>query len=89
MTTENREYDDFNPFSIYRERQGSFKEKWAKMTDKEKLDFVNKRVEGDPCDKTSFFIKMIDQKCKRWMNKSTQEKEEFIAKKISFKKNAI
>jgi hypothetical protein len=87
MTTEDNNECGFEHFSFRCEMREKFKEKWATMSDEEKLNFINKRMEGDEEDRTSFFVNMIDEKCKKWMHKSTEEKEAFINEKKGFFKN--
>src|SRR5699024_10358607 len=87
MTRDHNNQHGFGPFHFQRGMREKFKERWAKMSDEEKLDFMNKRIEETEDDRTSLFIKMIDEKCEKWMQKSTEEKEAFInEKKGPFKK---
>lgn len=53
-----------------------FQTKWAKMTDNERLDFMNKREERTRQD--FFSVEAIDARCGEWMKKNTGEKEAFI-----------
>lgn len=64
------------------------REKWMKMTDEEKLEFMNKKMEGvgdESNERGGFFgrergfsVEAFDSLCEKWMKMSTEEKEAFI-----------
>ena len=53
-----------------------FQEEWSKMTDSEKLEFMNKRVEHMGQD--HFSVEAIDARCAEWMKMSAEEKQAFV-----------
>lgn len=61
-----------------KEARTKFREEWTKMTDNEKLDFMNKRVDAMSDQREHFSIEAIDVFCTEWMKKSPEEKEDFI-----------
>ena len=65
-----------HPFDM--ETRKNFREEWSKMTDSEKLEFMNKRMEH--CDKHEdrFSVEAIDARCEEWMKMSKEEKQVFI-----------
>ena len=63
-----------NPFN--KEVRKQFQEKWSKMTDSEKLEFVNKKVEN--MGNTHFSIEAINARCEEWMKMSAEEKQAFV-----------
>jgi len=63
-----------NPFD--KNARNKFKEEWSKMSDSEKLDFMNKRVEHMGQDR--FSVEAIDARCEKWMKMTTEEKQVFI-----------
>lgn len=56
-----------------------FKEEWSKMTDSEKLELMNKRMEH--IDHDHFSVEAIDAHCEAWMKKTPEEKEAFVREK--------
>lgn len=84
MTTEHNNHCGFGHFPFYHGKRKKFKKKWATMSDEEKLDFMNKRIEETEEERTSFVINRINEKCETWMQKSTEEKEAFINEKRGF-----
>lgn len=65
-----------NPFD--KEAKKEFKEKWSKMTDSEKLEFVNKRMEDFDNHEDRFSVEAIDARCEEWMKMSKEEKQAFV-----------
>lgn len=65
-----------NPFDM--DARKKFKEEWSKMADSEKLEFMNKRMEGFDNHEDRFSVKAIDARCEKWMNMSTEEKQAFV-----------
>lgn len=65
-----------NPFD--KDARKQFKEEWSKMTDNEKLDFMNKRMDGFDKHEDHFSVEAIDARCEQWMKMSTEEKQAFI-----------
>jgi len=67
-----------------------FREEWNKMTDSEKIDFMNKKMEmmdemenrmKEFHNKDRFTVESMDERCLEWMKKTPQEKEEFMNKR--------
>ena len=58
-----------------------FKESWSKMTDSEKLEFMNKRMEGFDNHEDHFSVEAIDSRCEKWMSMSSDEKQAFVDEK--------
>lgn len=79
-----------NPFD--KDARQKFKEEWSKMNDSEKLDFMNKRMEGMDNHEDHFSVETIDARCEKWMQMSSEEKQTFIderKKAIESKMQAI
>lgn len=66
----------FGRIPFDREAKKKFQEEWSKMTDSEKLDYMNKRVEAMGQD--HFSVEAIDTRCEEWLKKSPEEKQAFI-----------
>lgn len=58
-----------------------FKDKWAKMTDSEKLEFMNKKMEHLDEHEDRFTVEAMDARCEKWMSMTREEKEEVIREK--------
>ncbi|MDR1092023.1 MAG: hypothetical protein LBL79_13185 [Prevotella sp.] len=65
-----------NPFD--KDARNKFKEEWSKMTDSEKLEFMNKRMEGIENHEDHFSVESIDSRCEKWMKMSDEEKQAFV-----------
>lgn len=65
-----------NPFG--KDMRKKFKEEWSKMTDNEKLEFMNKRIEGFDRHEDHFSVETIDARCEKWMKMSNEEKQAFV-----------
>ncbi len=76
MTTRNLGMGFFgrNPFD--KEARKKFQENWSKMTDSEKLDFMNQKVEH--MGKDHFSVEAIDARCEEWTKKTPEEKQAFV-----------
>lgn len=61
-----------------KESRQQFKEKWNKMTDQEKIEFMNKRIEACDEHEDRFSVEAMDARCEKWMNMTTEEKEQFL-----------
>jgi len=68
-----------NPFD--KEAGKKFKEEWSKMTDSEKLDFMNKRMESCGNQEDRFSVEAIDARCEEWMKMTREEKQAFVDEK--------
>ncbi|MDR2914445.1 MAG: hypothetical protein LBV74_06405 [Tannerella sp.] len=69
-----------------KEARAKFREEWSNMTDSEKLDFMDKRMNAMSDDPEHFSIEAIDVFCMEWMRKTPEEKEQFIhERKKAFK----
>ena len=53
-----------------------FREEWLKMTDNEKLAFMNKKVDNMGCG--SFSVEAINAQCEKWWMASSGEKQAFV-----------
>lgn len=65
-----------NPFD--KDARQQFKEEWSKMSNSEKLDFMNKRMEGMDNHEDHFSVEAIDARCEKWLQMSIEEKQAFI-----------
>ncbi|NDW17740.1 hypothetical protein D0T53_02270 [Dysgonomonas sp. 216] len=65
-----------NPFD--KDARIKFKEEWNKMSDSEKLEFMNKRMEGFDNREDCFSVEAIDARCEKWMKMSAEEKQAFV-----------
>jgi len=65
-----------NPFD--KEASKQFKEEWSKMTDSEKLEFMNKRMESCDNHEDRFSVEAIDARCEEWMKMTAEEKQAFV-----------
>lgn len=65
-----------NPFN--KESRKELIEKWSKMTDAEKLDFMNERMKHFENKDDHFSIESIDKRCEKWMSMTTEEKQVFV-----------
>ncbi|GEM_PF-634536 len=76
MTTKDFKMGFFgrNPFD--KDARKKFQEEWSKMTDDEKLEMMNKRMED--MGKDHFSVEAIDALCEEWMKMSAEEKEQFV-----------
>lgn len=64
--------------SFDKEARNKFKEEWLKMTDNEKLDFMNKRMENFDKHEDHFSVEAIDARCETWMKMTSEEKQAFV-----------
>ncbi len=55
-----------------------FREEWSKMTDEEKLEMMNKRMEAIEHPEDHFSVEDINSRCEAWMKMSSEEKEAFV-----------
>lgn len=59
-----------------------FIEEWETMSDNEKLDNINKRIEafkeGKDHERGCLSVEHIDAHCEEWMNKTPEEKVQFV-----------
>ena len=63
------------------EARNKFREEWSKMTDSEKIDFMDKKMAAfDEHHEKKFSVEHIDAHCEEWMKKTQEEKEEFVKK---------
>ncbi len=65
-----------NPFD--KDARKKFKEEWSKMTDAEKLEIMNKRMEGFDNHEDHFSIEAIDARCEKWVKMTDEEKQAFV-----------
>jgi len=66
-----------NPFD--KDARKKFQEEWRKMSDNEKLDFMNKRVENMGQDR--FSVEAIDARYEKWRKMTSEEKQAFVNEK--------
>lgn len=75
-----------NPFD--KDARKKFREEWANMSDSEKLELMNKRMEGfDNHEDDRFSVEAIDSRCEKWMKMSTEEKQAFVDEKKEAMRN--
>lgn len=55
-----------------------FKEEWFKMSDSEKLEFMNNKMNAFDNHEDPFSIENIDARCEKWMKMTPEEKETFV-----------
>lgn len=65
-----------NPFD--KDARKKFREEWSKLTDSEKLEFMNKRMECTDNHEDHFSVEAINARCEKWMNMSDEEKQTFV-----------
>lgn len=66
-----------------------FREQWEKMSDEEKIEFMNKKMEKFGSYEDRFTVEAIDARCEEWMKKTPEEKEAFIKeRKEAFEQRA-
>ncbi|MDL2278030.1 hypothetical protein LJC57_05510 [Parabacteroides sp. OttesenSCG-928-G07] len=65
-----------NPFD--KEARTKFREEWSKMTDSEKLEFMNKRMESIEKHEDRFSVEAMDARCEAWMKMTNEEKQAFV-----------
>ncbi|GAB3432411.1 hypothetical protein [Niabella aquatica] len=63
-----------SPFDKNERKQ--FQEKWAKMSDSEKLEFANERFGNIGEDR--FSVEKLDELCEKWTKMSAGEKQAFV-----------
>ena len=63
-----------NPFN--KETRKEFQGKWSNMTDSEKLEFMNKKMENMGHDR--FSVEAINAHCEKWMKLSAEEKQAHV-----------
>lgn len=71
------------PFGM--DERKDFFEKWSKMTNEEKVESMNKRMEsmnngehGTFCGKREFTVEAIDKRCEEWLKKMLEEKAALV-----------
>lgn len=60
------------------EDRKKFREAWSKMTDSEKLEMMNRRMEMMDNPESRFSVEALDARCEEWMKKTPEEKETFV-----------
>lgn len=76
-----------NPFD--KNARKKFQEDWAKMSDSEKLEFMNKRMEAFGNHEDRFSVETIDARCEEWMKMSGEEKQAFVEERKHVFENRI
>lgn len=79
MMTRNFGMGFFGRNHFDKDTRKKFQEDWAKMTDSEKLELMNKRVERMGHD--HFSVEAIDAHCEEWMKMTNEEKQAFVDEK--------
>lgn len=79
MTTRSFGMGPFGRPPFDKEARKKFQEEWSKMTDEEKLNFMNRKVEQ--MEKGCFSVEAIDARAEEWMKMTPEEKQEFVDKK--------
>lgn len=84
MTTNDFGMGFFGRRTFDADTRKQFREEWSKMTDSEKIEFINQRMDAlndEGNDRDGFFgkegltIEAIDARCEEWLKKSPEEKE--------------
>jgi len=65
-----------HPFD--KDARNKFKEEWSKMTDNEKLELMNKRMERFDHHEDRFSVEAINTRCEEWMKMTNEEKQTFV-----------
>lgn len=63
--------------------KNNFFDRWSKLTTEEKVIYIDERMEAmeGMHNEHPFCVEFIDKFCSEWVNKTSEEKEEFIQKK--------
>jgi hypothetical protein len=59
-----------------KEARKQFLQEWSKMTDSEKLEYMNKQV--DSTERENFSTEIINTFCEEWWMKTPKEQETFV-----------
>jgi hypothetical protein len=80
MTTKNYEMGFFGRRFMGEDARMNFCGEWSKMTDSEKPEFMNKRMEhfGEGHSEDRFSVEAIDNRCEKRMKMTQGEKEAFV-----------
>jgi len=81
MTTRSFNMGFFGRRPFGSDERKKFYEEWSKMSDQEKLDIINKKMEFFNGDHDRFSIEKMDEFCEKWMSKTYEEKKEFVEEK--------
>ena len=65
-----------SPFD--KDARKKFKEEWFKMTDSEKLEFMNKKMDSFDNHEDRFSVEAINIRCEEWMKMTPEEKQAFV-----------
>lgn len=79
MTTRGFGMGFFGRGHFDKDARKKFQEEWAAMSDEQKLEIMNKRMEAMGGDEDRFTVEAIDARCEKWMKMTREEKEEFIS----------
>jgi len=79
MTTRGFGMGFFGKHPFDKDARKKFREDWSKMTDNEKLEFMNRKVEHMGHD--HFSVEAIDAHCAEWMKMTPEEKQAFVDEK--------
>lgn len=71
------------------ERMKDFREKWDQMSDSEKLEFMDKKMECFSKYEDPFTVEAIDARCKQWMKMTPEEKEKWVTARKNAHRNRI
>lgn len=78
MTTRDFKAGFFGRIPFDKEARKQMKEEWTKMTDSEKLEFANKRMETFDNFEDRFSVEAIDNSCEQWLKMTPEEKQAFV-----------
>lgn len=76
MMTRGFEMGIFGKGTFNSDRIKKFQDKWTKMSDAEKLEFMNKKIEQ--ISKDPFSVEAIDERREQWLRLTPAEKEDLI-----------
>lgn len=78
MTTKGFGMGFFGRNLFDKDARKKFREEWSKMSDSEKLELVNKRMDSFDSHEDHFSIEAIDARCEGWMKMTAEEKQAFV-----------
>jgi len=81
MTTKDFGMGFFGRRPFGEDMRTKFREEWSKMTDSEKVEFVNKKMDFMDKHEDHFSVEAIDARCEAWLKMTPEEKQQFVAEK--------
>lgn len=87
MTTRDFGMRFFGRHHFDKDARKKFQDEWSKMTDSEKLEFMNDKVES--MDKDHFSVEAIDARCLEWIKMTPEQKQSFIEERKNMFNNRM